>query len=128
MVVTMARVRLEDVAFCQPGGEGGTAQTSKPVDLTHLGAQTMGDRDLQSEVLKLFIHSAEMFVVQLDSADADRRRSLAHKLKGSARAIGAFKLADHAASLEEAPDSAAVLKRVRDEIVRVEDFIASILR
>ena len=98
------------------------------MDLTHLGAQTMEDRDLQSEVLKLFIHSAEMFVVQLDGADDERRRSLAHKLKGSARAIGAFALADKAAKLEEHGDDAAALKAVRDEIVRVEDFIASILR
>ena len=124
----MRQLRLEEVAFCQPGGEGTRAAASKPVDLTHLGAQTMDDRDLQSEVLKLFIHSAEMFVVQLDGADSERRRSLAHKLKGSARAIGAFALADKAAKLEDHSDDAAVLKAVRDEIVRVEDFIASILR
>ncbi|MCC0029468.1 MAG: Hpt domain-containing protein [Brucellaceae bacterium] len=124
----MRQLRLEEVAFCQPGGEGTRAAASQPVDLAHLGAQTMDDRDLQSEVLKLFIHSAEMFVVQLDSADGKRLRSLAHKLKGSARAIGAFALADKAAELEERSDDAAVLKAVRDEIVRVEDFIASILR
>ena len=124
----MRQLRLEEVAFCQPGGEGTRAAVRKPVDLAHLGKQTMEDRDLQSEVLKLFIHAAEMFVFQLDGADDDRRRSLAHKLKGSARSIGAFALADHAEKLEEQPADAAVLKNVRDEIVRVEDFIASILR
>ena len=124
----MRQLRLEEVAFCQPGGEGTRASVRKPVDLAHLGKQTMEDRDLQSEVLKLFIHAAEMFVFQLDGADDDRRRSLAHKLKGSARSIGAFALADHAEKLEEQPADAAVLKNVRDEIVRVEDFIASILR
>lgn len=124
----MRQLRLDEVAFCQPGGEGTRAEAAKPVDLGHLCAQTMEDRDLQAEVLKLFIHAAEMFVVQLDGADSERRYSLAHKLKGSARAIGAFALADHAARLEKHPDDATVLKAVRDEIVRVEDFIASILR
>lgn len=124
----MRQLKLEEVAFCQPGGEGTRAERQKPLDLAHLGAQTLDDRDLQSEVLKLFIHAAELFTAQLAEADDAARRALAHKLGGSARAIGAFALSDLTEALEKAPGDAGLLDAVEDEIVRVKDFIASILR
>ena len=127
-VVTMRQLKLEEVAFCQPGGEGTRAEQKKPLDLAHLGAQTLDDRDLQNEVLKLFIHSTEMFAAQLAEADDAARKALAHKLGGSARAIGAFALSELAGVLERAPGDASALNAVQNEIVRVKDFIASIQR
>lgn len=124
----MRQLKLEEVAFCQPGGEGTRAEQQKPLDLGHLAAQTLDDRDLQSEVLRLFIHATEMFTAQLAEADDAARKALAHKLGGSARAIGAFTLSELTEVLEKTPGDASALKAVQDEIVRVKDFIASILR
>ena len=41
-----------------PGGEGAAAPRARPVDLAHLARQTLGDRALEQEVLKLFLHQA----------------------------------------------------------------------
>ncbi|RUV26092.1 histidine kinase, partial [Mesorhizobium sp. M5C.F.Ca.IN.020.32.2.1] len=47
------------IAFSMPGGDvSGTAAGSRPVDLAHLARQTMGDRNLEQEVLALFVQQA----------------------------------------------------------------------
>jgi HPt (histidine-containing phosphotransfer) domain-containing protein len=72
-----------------------------PIDFEHLNRMTLGDANLEREVLALFsVQSA-----QLTGAIAALREdacALAHTLKGSARAIGAFAVAEAAAKLEEA--------------------------
>jgi HPt (histidine-containing phosphotransfer) domain-containing protein len=80
--------------------EGG----AKPVDLVHLSRQTMGDPGLEAEVLRMFMTQARTCLDAWKRAeDDDGRKEAAHALKGSARAIGAFALADHAAAAEIAP-------------------------
>lgn len=74
-----------------------------PIDLNHLHRQTMGDRHLQREVLKIFLrHSAEQ-VGRLKTAESvvDRREA-AHSLAGSAKGIGAFAIATIASEIENA--------------------------
>lgn len=88
----------------------------------------MGDRALEQEVLALFVHQANTIVEQLaDLADADRPR-LAHTLKGSARGVGAFAIADCAETIEQSPGDAAQLRRLRRLIGEASEFIASISR
>jgi HPt (histidine-containing phosphotransfer) domain-containing protein len=75
------------------------------LDLAHLAAQTGGDLLLQRELLDLFVAQSAEFMARLPGlaeADPGRAGDLAHKLNGSARAIGAFELAGAAANLERA--------------------------
>jgi HPt (histidine-containing phosphotransfer) domain-containing protein len=76
--------------------------TDRPIiDHDHLARYTLGDRALEREVLGLFVDQIPQTLEALDAAesDADRVRA-AHTLKGSARAVGAFRLADIAERLE----------------------------
>ena len=68
-----------------------------PIDLIHLARQTHGDGDLETELLGLFRRQAGQIMERL-SADLPGdaipwRADLAHTLKGSARAIGATRVA-----------------------------------
>jgi HPt (histidine-containing phosphotransfer) domain-containing protein len=76
---------------------------SEPIDLVHLGVQTGGEPSLQRDLLDLFIVQSAEFVARIDSlikVDSTAAADLVHKLKGSARAIGAFELAGAATVLE----------------------------
>jgi HPt (histidine-containing phosphotransfer) domain-containing protein len=70
-----------------------------PIDLDHLGRSTLGNVSLAREVLGLFADQAARVQGQLAVVPPDAG-ALAHTLKGSARAIGAFAVADAAAALE----------------------------
>ncbi len=116
-------------AFAMPGGEGSaTSSRARPVDLAHLAKQTLGDRALEQEVLKLFIHQALTIRDQIGAANRVERLRLAHTLKGSARGIGAFAIADCVAEIEKRPDEKHLLKRLSGLIDEVHDFICTINR
>ena len=70
-----------------------------PIDLMHLRRMTLGDAALEREVLTMFAAQASRLAAALAAMPADAP-ALAHTLKGSARAIGAFAVADAAAELE----------------------------
>jgi HPt (histidine-containing phosphotransfer) domain-containing protein len=70
-----------------------------PIDFTHLQRMTLGDDRLEREVLGMFSAQASKLLATLADLPADAA-ALAHTLKGSARAIGAFAAADAAAHLE----------------------------
>jgi HPt (histidine-containing phosphotransfer) domain-containing protein len=70
-----------------------------PIDLAHLRRMTLGDAELEREVLTMFSAQALRLVKALGDKQADAS-ALAHKLKGSAQAIGAFGVADAASYLE----------------------------
>ncbi len=77
----------------------------RPVDLVHLSRQTMGDRDLEREVLALFEHQSLAMLQRLREATSARSwTEAAHTLKGSARGIGAFEVASVAEQLELTAD------------------------
>lgn len=116
------------VAFARPGGETSGPMRSRPVDLAHLARQTMGDRDLEREVLGLFIQQALQTRDRILAADLVERMRLAHMLKGSARGVGAFAIADCIAELEKRPDDRRCLSRLSALIDEVRDFIAAISR
>lgn len=78
----------------------GEAGAERAVDLAHLARQTMGNRDLEREVLHLFVRQCERTMLRFDDAAAPHA-DLAHVIVGSARGIGAHGVARAAARLEE---------------------------
>jgi len=72
-----------------------------PIDIDHLKRMTLGDAGLEREVLAMFAGQAARLIDALAVLPAEAAE-LAHTLKGSARAIGAFHVADAAEVLEAA--------------------------
>jgi HPt (histidine-containing phosphotransfer) domain-containing protein len=72
------------------------------IDLVHLARQTDGDAALETELLALFDRQSASFAQKLGDSELPRRArgDLAHKLRGSALAIGAPRVALAAEALE----------------------------
>ena len=69
------------------------------LDLDHLERMTLGEKELQREVLMLFTQQSTDLLARLEKLPREGA-SLAHTLKGSARGIGAFAVAEAAENLE----------------------------
>lgn len=104
------------------------AVRAQPVDLAHLSRQTLGDADLRAEILAMFLGQLEAARARLPLAGADERGAQAHRLKGSARSLGAFALAVCAEAVEAAPLDAGALERLLREIDEVHAFVAAMER
>jgi HPt (histidine-containing phosphotransfer) domain-containing protein len=73
------------------------------IDVVHLNRQTMGDRSLEREVLELFRRQARILLFRFDAlTNPEERAHVAHTLKGSARGVGASRVAFAAEELERA--------------------------
>lgn len=72
------------------------------IDLVHLARQTGGDRDLEHELLALFADQCVKHLNTIRHAGAPDGCDAAHTLKGAARAIGAWSVADAAERVEQA--------------------------
>jgi HPt (histidine-containing phosphotransfer) domain-containing protein len=70
------------------------------IDQAHLFRMTLGDHSLEAEVLRLFDRQSVMLMDRMSAATGECRKALAHTLKGSARGIGAWRVAQAAESLE----------------------------
>lgn len=71
------------------------------LDRAHLRRYTLDDRALEREILGLFAAQAEVTLDQLRKADNRQDWCFAaHSLKGSARAVGAWRLAGLAEACE----------------------------
>lgn len=105
----------------------------RPLDLVHLSKYTFGDRSLEAELMGLFRSQAGVYISRLEAAaNAKDWRDAAHSLKGSARGLGAWALADLAEEAEhrDFDDTSARhadLARVRDAIATVSAFIDEML-
>ena len=73
-----------------------------PIDTGHLDRMTLGDAGLEREVLAMFSAQAVGLVQVVSPTLPSDAVALAHTLKGSARAIGAFAVADAAEIFEAA--------------------------
>ncbi len=113
-----------------------TAQ--RPIDLEHLNRYTGGDRGLNAEILKLFEDQCATVLAQLevlakdDGAGGKAWHELTHTLKGAARGVGAFGLADIAAEAEKIPaDRTAaieILHRLKGTSSVVQGFVEQLLK
>lgn len=77
------------------------APREAPIDVEHLTRMTLDDAGLRREVLAMFLNQTRELLGSL-AARPGEGAALAHTLKGSARAIGAFRVAAFAEALEEA--------------------------
>ncbi|MEM8986815.1 MAG: Hpt domain-containing protein [Pseudomonadota bacterium] len=65
------------------------------IDMTHLSRYTGGDKALENEILSIFEHQTELWMRLLDpNAPDDAWKDAAHSLKGSAKGVGAWAVAD----------------------------------
>ncbi len=80
----------------------GRAGLAAPIDLVQLATNTLGNRDLEVQVLHLFKSQSSAMLERLaQETDASARLEIVHTLKGSARAIGAERVAKVCEVLEE---------------------------
>jgi len=76
-------------------------RTSRPIDLVHLARQTLGDRGLECEVLRMFETQVNLYFERLRAATDEYEITMGlHTLKGAARGVGAVVLAEQAAAAE----------------------------
>ena len=101
-----------------------------PIDFVHLSRMTLGDPALECEVLTMFVAQSARLVDQLSGLPPEAG-NIAHTLKGSARAIGAFAVAKAASGLEtalsEAGDAAAALDGLKDAVAAAQGAIEAFL-
>jgi HPt (histidine-containing phosphotransfer) domain-containing protein len=102
-----------------------------PIDSGHLDRMTLGDAGLIREVLAMFSAQAVGLISRLEAMPSDAP-ALAHTLKGSARAIGAFRVADAAEVLEAAirrgEDPAEALAALTDAVAEARAAVDGMLR
>ena len=84
------------------------APLAPPIDAAHLSRMTLGDRSLEREVLALFDRQADMLLLRMRKATPTVAAAAAHTLKGSARGVGAWRVASAAEAVELAASSQAV--------------------
>jgi HPt (histidine-containing phosphotransfer) domain-containing protein len=97
-----------------------------PIDWRYLDEATAGDAALALEVLGLFRRQARTLLDDLACRTADLRR-LAHTMKGAARSVGAWRVAQRAEILETAIRAGLDPSTAIDELAyQVELLIAAI--
>ena len=102
-----------------------------PIDYEHLQRMTLGDAGIEQEVLTMFSAQSAKLIQTLMAQPSDAG-ALAHTLKGSARAIGAFAVADAAERLEAVIagglDPSAALARLGEAVADARGVIEGFLR
>jgi HPt (histidine-containing phosphotransfer) domain-containing protein len=97
---------------------------ARPVDYDHLRNQAAGNVSVMREVLELFVAHCEQVLAELEAAqDAKAWKQWTHTLKGSARGIGAFAVADAAAEAERHSLDKSKLAPIRAAFVEARAFI-----
>jgi HPt (histidine-containing phosphotransfer) domain-containing protein len=78
------------------------------IDADHLERMTLGDRRLEREVLELFVRQTTIMLDRIAGSEPAIAAAAAHTLKGSARGIGAWRVAHAAEMVEQAAGSPRV--------------------
>jgi HPt (histidine-containing phosphotransfer) domain-containing protein len=99
-----------------PGAAG--PQRDAAIDEDHLGRMTLGDRELERQVLDIFVRQTVIMLERIAGAEPAMAAASAHTLTGSARGIGAWRVARAAEWLERAArdNSAAELDQAAEEL------------
>jgi HPt (histidine-containing phosphotransfer) domain-containing protein len=116
----------------------GRKASSRPVDLVHLSRYTLGARELEREVLELFCTQSSLYLERLKASSSDKDwKELTHSLKGSARAVGAWRVAEAAERAERAeplagdtlaPSRAARIGEIDSSLREADAYIRSLLK
>jgi HPt (histidine-containing phosphotransfer) domain-containing protein len=72
------------------------------LDEHHLRRMTLGDQSLEREVLQVFARQITLMLTRITRAEPAHAAAAAHTLKGSARGLGAWRVAEAAEQLEQA--------------------------
>ena len=102
----------------------------RPIDLVHLAKQTLGDRSLETEVLRLFLAQTDIYMSRIETAGNDEERfEAAHTIKGSALNIGAWNVAEAANNLENLikTDNHCDFNSLKNALKETRKFISSLL-
>jgi HPt (histidine-containing phosphotransfer) domain-containing protein len=87
----------------------GADEKARPFDTQFLDRVTFGDRKLARELLMLFGAQTNSLLEAITIVtDRTGQREVAHRLKGSARGVGAFDVARAAEEIETAADAVAL--------------------
>jgi HPt (histidine-containing phosphotransfer) domain-containing protein len=117
---------------CQDHAQSPLASAERPIDLVHLARMTLGDRSLEREVLQLFDRQALTLMTRIRQVPASAVAAVAHTLKGSARGIGAWRIARAAEAVELAAHAPAEFNAGVDRLGTAVDearaIIAELLR
>ena len=106
------------------------------INMEHLARYTGGDATVNAEIFRLFDAQANELVARLrgilDARDAKSWKEVTHTIKGAARGIGAFDLADAAASCEpidvsDHANAAAAIAALQSQSKAVQAFIKAYL-
>lgn len=98
--------------------------STRPIDTEHLGRYTLGDRELEAEVLDLFLGQIPQILGRMaPGGDATDWSEAAHTLKGSARAVGAWRLAHLAEQAERLPGGEAERGALRRALAEAADEV-----
>jgi HPt (histidine-containing phosphotransfer) domain-containing protein len=119
----------KNAAVARQQGASGRGMTQRPLDMVHLGKQTLGDAGLQSEVLRMFDDMTHVYYGRLEQSGT--RNDLLinlHALKGAAMGVGAFGLAQLALAAEDELKAGGPVKpeRIDDIGMAVEEVSAFI--
>ncbi len=100
-------------------------------DFDHLKRMTMGDASLEREVLAMFAAQASELIEKIVKMPPNVDQ-LAHKLRGSAEAVGAFRIIDAAEWLENClrdnSDNAEALMTLTDAVLEAREEIDGLLK
>lgn len=86
----------------EPSRDSGAATIAagQVIDEAHLARMTLGDYRLEREVLQIFVRQAAVMMGRIAGAEPAHVAAAAHTLVGSARGIGAWRVAQAAEWLE----------------------------
>jgi hypothetical protein len=103
--------------------------TQPVIDARHLARMTLGDERLEREVLELFARQADMLLGRMTDQPLIVVAGLSHTLMGSARGVGAWKVAAAAQALERlgtvpTVPVVAAIKRLSEAVAEVKAAVA----
>jgi hypothetical protein len=85
----------------ETGGQFFGPVPERPVDLVHLARYTLGNTSHERVILELFHTQSDIYLKRLETADHERAwQDAAHTIRGSARDIGAWRVAKSAEDAE----------------------------
>jgi HPt (histidine-containing phosphotransfer) domain-containing protein len=108
--VTLSAATMTDMVKSPPMKMVPSPATAPPaIDMEHLSHMTLGERGLEIEVLRLFERQADLLLARMREVGPEGVATLAHTLSGSAKGIGAWRVAAAAEATECAVKQSAPL-------------------
>ena len=83
------------------------------IDVPELDQQTFHDPQIRREIIGMFLEQAPVILAGINGSTGAARADIAHRLRGSALALGASALAEAASRLEFAPGNDEALNNTR---------------